>query len=161
MEPLRYRQPDPAYTLHRLSLDESLVEGYYRGYANQSLWPLCHAELGELRYVDSEWTAYRKANEQFARTAASYAVPESAVWLQDYHLALAPARLRRETEAFIMQFWHIPWPSVHVFRTCPATDARSSRASLATDLLGFHLESYGSKFLRLCGRVSSGGTDRS
>src|SRR5262249_9068400 len=33
---------DPQYTLHRVWLDDADIDGYYHGFANRALWPLCH-----------------------------------------------------------------------------------------------------------------------
>ena len=33
---------DPSYTLRRVWLTEEEQDGYYYGFANEGLWPLCH-----------------------------------------------------------------------------------------------------------------------
>ncbi len=45
-----------------------------------------------------------------------------------------------------MQFWHIPWPSWDVFRSCPEHDELLD-GLLANDLLGFHTDRYCRNFL--------------
>src|SRR3954462_8933817 len=37
---LRVPPASPAYTLHRVWLDEHDIDGYYLGFANRALWPL-------------------------------------------------------------------------------------------------------------------------
>jgi trehalose 6-phosphate synthase len=48
----RVRVPpgEDAYLLRRVRLSEPEVEGYYYGYANQALWPLCHMALEHARF---------------------------------------------------------------------------------------------------------------
>ena len=38
----RFRRTSPAYTLRRVWLSEEEQDGYYYGFANEGLWPLCH-----------------------------------------------------------------------------------------------------------------------
>ena len=139
---------DPSYTLRRVWLSEESVEGYYRGFANQVLWPVCHSTVGNVRCEPGFWERYRAVNEKFAAATVREAGPESIVWLQDYHFALAPrsVRSRLPADAFLMQFWHVPWPDPETFRACP--HARELlRGLLGNDLLGFHVPRYAENFL--------------
>ena len=88
---------DPSYTLRRVWLDEADVEGYYLGFANTALWPLCHMLVQHYRYRADHWDRYLAVNRRFAAAAAEEArrAPGApVVWVQDYHFALAPAMLR-------------------------------------------------------------------
>ncbi|WP_254535310.1 alpha,alpha-trehalose-phosphate synthase (UDP-forming) [Halomarina litorea] len=138
---------DPAYTLRRLWLTDDEVAGYYRGYANQALWPLCHAATGKMTFDAADWRDYRAVNRTFADAVVEESGSDPRVWFQDYHFALAPRMVReRRPDASLMQFWHIPWPAPDVFRTCP--QRRDVLAGLlANDLLGFHTERYRDNFL--------------
>ncbi len=137
---------DPAYTLQRLPLTNAEIAGYYEGYANQTLWPLCHTAMGNVTFDDDYWAHYQNVNKKFAEVTATETDDETTVWLQDYHFALSPRYLREETTAFLMQFWHIPWPSVDVFRVAPNREALLD-GLLANDLLGFHVPWYCANFL--------------
>ena len=147
----RVRVPpdDPGYDLRRVWLDEADVEGYYRGFANQVLWPVCHSTLGNVRCEPGFWERYRAVNNRFADAAVDEAGPRSVVWLQDYHLALAPATVRRRLHpgATVAQFWHVPWPDPETFRACPHGD-EVLRGLLGNDVLGFHVPRYRRNFLR-------------
>ena len=145
---------DPSYTLERLWLSEEEVSCYYEGYSNQALWPLCHLELGTAKFDDRHWEQYRRVNRRFADAVADRADADSVVWFQDYHFTLAP-RLAREAlpdETFLMQFWHIPWPSADVFRRCPQREDLLA-GLLGNDLLGFHVPAYCRNFLDCVDRI--------
>ena len=137
---------DPTYSLQHVYLNEGVVRGYYNGYANQTLWPLCHTMMENFRLCRDYWKRYRMANEQFAKATEPHASSDTIVWFQDYHLALAPKMLRDETDALFMHFWHVPWPSVNTFRVCPQRRILLE-GLLANDLLGFHINRYCENFL--------------
>jgi len=140
---------EEAYTLQRLELSEEAVESYYYGFSNRVLWPLCHGfpDLIENRTNDFEW--YRTVNEQFADAVGEHAEDDSVIWLQDYHLALAPRMIRESVpeSATVAHFWHIPWPTPETFQRCPAGD-HVLEGLLGNDLLGFHVDRYADQFLQ-------------
>ncbi|THE66181.1 trehalose-6-phosphate synthase [Salinadaptatus halalkaliphilus] len=139
---------DEAYTLGRVDLSEAAVDGYYYGFSNRVLWPLCH-ELPHLvddRPTDLEW--YRRVNERFADAVIDHADADSVVWFQDYHFAFAPKLVSEATprSTTVAQFWHIPWPTPSIFAACPARDQLLT-GLLGADLLGFHVDRYVTNFL--------------
>ncbi|HEX7051434.1 MAG TPA: trehalose-6-phosphate synthase [Longimicrobiales bacterium] len=146
----RVRVPpeEPGYTLRRLWLDQRDIQGYYLGYANQFLWPLCHLRPALTRVRARHWERYRRVNRRFADAVLDevHGV-DAAVWFQDYHLALAPAFVRgRRAGLTLAHFWHIPWPPIEIFRVAP--QARELLEGLvANDLLGFQLPSFAANFL--------------
>jgi trehalose 6-phosphate synthase/phosphatase len=146
---IRVPPEQPSYSLHRVRLDQRDVEEYYLGYANQVLWPLCHFRPALTRIRARHWARYQSVNRRFAE-AALLAVGDqpAAIWLQDYHLAMAPGYLREENaHATLAHFWHIPFPPPEIFRI--ATRAPLIlQGLLANDLLGFHLPSFVANFLR-------------
>ncbi|MHB9286513.1 trehalose-6-phosphate synthase [Halobacteriales archaeon Cl-PHB] len=137
------------YTLKRIWLSDRDVDRYYYGYSNQVLWPVCHAALTRIHCPPGAWDAYQQVNDAFADAAAEHIDGDAVVWLQDYHLALAPTRIRSAADGqpFLMHFWHIPWPDVESFRTCPH-GPDLLEGLLGNDLLGFHLGRYRTNFLR-------------
>ena len=52
---LRIAGPDGAYTLRRLWLTRGEERGYYHGFANSALWPLCHLAFEPPRFTRSDW----------------------------------------------------------------------------------------------------------
>ncbi|WP_313696178.1 alpha,alpha-trehalose-phosphate synthase (UDP-forming) [Halorarum halobium] len=138
---------DPAYTLQRVRLSEEQVRGYYDGYANQALWPLYHTATCRARFDADHWERYRDVNGEFADAVLSHAESGGVVWFQDYHFALAPRMVKTaEPEAFLMHFFHIPWPAADVLRICPQRAALLD-GLLGNDLLGFHCPQYCARFL--------------
>lgn len=140
---------NPQYTLKRVWLSEEQVEDYYYGFSNQVLWPICHSALATVQARSSFWEQYEETNEQFADQIATEAAPHSVIWLQDYHLGLAPRLVRERLgeDPILMQFWHIPWPEWDVFRACP--HGRDLLAGLlGNDALGFHVDRYVENFLQ-------------
>jgi alpha,alpha-trehalose-phosphate synthase [UDP-forming] len=137
-----------AYTLKRLWLTDEEVEGYYYGYSNRVLWPLCHGGTMKTEYVERYWQRYQQVNETFADAVIETAGENSLVWFQDYHFTLAPRQVRETVpdSAFLTHFWHITWPGWDTFRACPQHE-QLLEGLLGNDLLGFHVERYCENFL--------------
>ena len=140
---------DEHYQLKRVWLTDREIDGYYYGYSNQVLWPLCHDLPGSVSMKEGFWDRYRTVNRKFADAVVERATAESTVWIQDYHFGVAPRLIRPELseEATLMQFWHIPWPSWQTWDVCPQHE-EILRGLLANDLLGFHVERFKSNFLK-------------
>jgi trehalose-6-phosphate synthase len=143
---------EPAYTLHRLWLNQQDIHQYYHGYSNQFLWPLCHLRPALTRTREKYWERYQAVNERFAAAvieeADSTGDAGAAIWFQDYHLALAPAFVRQQRpELTLAHFWHIPFPPLELFRIS-SVGPELLRGLLANDLLGFHLPLFADNFLR-------------
>lgn len=149
---------DPSYTLERIRLTDEEVQGYYEGYANRVLWPLCHSAMGRVTVETAHWEQYRDVNAQFADVVAGHVDSDTTVWFQDYHFVLAPRFLRAAVpDAFQMQFFHIPWPAPDVFRVCPHGEAILD-GLLGNDLLKFHTPRYCANFLECVDQHLPGAT---
>jgi alpha,alpha-trehalose-phosphate synthase [UDP-forming] len=127
------------YWLRRVWLTPQEEQGYYYGFANEGLWPLCHVAHVRPVFRESDWEAYRRVNERFADAVVAEARSEDPVVLvQDYHFALLPAMLReRLPQATIITFWHIPWPNPESFGICPWR-REILQGMLGSTILGFH-----------------------
>ncbi len=137
---------DPRYTLRRVWLTSEQEDGYYYGFANEGLWPLCHIVHARPTFRAEDWEQYAAVNELFAGAVlaecAEGEVP--AVLIQDYHFALLPRLIKqRRPDARIALFWHIPWPNPEAFGICPwqseilhgmlgPTSSASTPSSIAT-----------------------------
>ena len=139
---------DDRYPLERIWLTEEQVDGYYYGFSNQVLWPVCHGALTRVKSEGRYWDAYQEVNEKFADAIADRVSSGDVVWLQDYHFALVPQFLqaRIPDDVVVTHFWHIPWPGWDTFRACPHAE-EILRGLLGNDLLGFHVERYRQNFL--------------
>src|SRR5579885_3458465 len=138
----------PAYTLRRVWLSKEEEQGYYYGFANEGIWPLCHAAYTRPRFDPRDWGQYRHVNQKFAHAILDEVGRDPAiVFVQDYHFALLPRLLKRaRPDLVVLQFWHIPWPNREVFRICPWQDEILD-GLLGNDLLAFHTQYHCNNFL--------------
>ncbi len=126
---------------------------FYRGFCNNTIWPLFHYFLLYTNYREDYWKAYRRVNEAFAEAVLEIADPEDTIWIQDYHLLLLPGLIRqRMPEATIGFFLHIPFPSSEVFRLLPWREELLENL-LGADLIGFHTYDYLRHFLATVRRL--------
>ncbi len=144
----------PLYTLKRIWLSEEEIEGYYHGFANQALWPLCHTADIEPVFDESQWDTYKRVNEIFAQSVLEEVRERKAlVFIQDYHLALLPRLIKKANpELTVAQFWHIPWPRQKVFQACPWREEILD-GLLGNDLLGFQTVRHCRNFLTTVNRT--------
>jgi trehalose 6-phosphate synthase len=151
----------PEYTLRRVWLTEEEAAGFYLGFANQGLWPLCHVTFTPPVFSEADWNTYKKVNRIFADAVMQEIGDRKAVVLvQDYHFALLSGYLKeRNPELTVGQFWHIPWPPHEIFRTCPWHE-EILLEMLGNDLMGFHIPDFCSNFLESARRVLNAETDR-
>lgn len=145
---------DARYTLRRVWLTREEEEGYYYGFANEGLWPLCHLAHERPVFRAGDWEHYRRVNRRFADAVLEELGSGRAVVLvQDYQLALVPRLLKQaRPDLRVGLFWHIPWPSPEAFRICP-WGGQILDGMLGADLVGFHLQQYGNAFLDTVDRM--------
>ena len=141
------------YALRRLWLTEEEEQGYYYGFANEGVWPLCHVAHVRPVFRESDWNHYRAVNARFADAIVAEANREDPVVLiQDYHFALLPALLReRMPRATILTFWHIPWPNPESFGICPWR-REILEGMLGSTILGFHTRYHCKNFIETVDR---------
>src|SRR5207237_213903 len=138
----------PAYQLRRVWLTPDQEAGYYYGFANEGLWPLCHIAHVRPIFRTSDWQQYVTVNRTFAQAVVEEAEsPDPIVLVQDYHLALLP-RLIQEAlpAATIVSFWHIPWPNPEAFAICPWREELVD-GLLGSSILGFHTQFHCNNFV--------------
>jgi trehalose 6-phosphate synthase len=149
---------DPAYTLRRVWLRPDEEAGYYYGFANEGLWPLCHIVHERPQFRASDWEHYRAVNQKFANTVLEEMehAEEPIVLVQDYHFALLPRMIKHERpDARVALFWHIPWPNVEAFGICPWQE-EILLGMLGADLVGFHTQFHCNNFLETVERTIEG-----
>jgi trehalose 6-phosphate synthase len=141
--------PDhPRYQLRRVWLTKEEEDGYYYGFANEGLWPLCHVAHVRPAFRSADWEMYRQVNEKFAEAVVQEAKTDDPVILvQDYHFALLPRLLRdRLPKASVIMFWHIPWPNPESFGICPWTE-EILQGLLGSSVVGFHTRFHCNNFI--------------
>jgi trehalose-6-phosphate synthase len=138
--------PDGHYCLKRLVLTPEEEEAYYAGFANQTLWPLCHIAFERPIFNRAWFEGYAEVNRRFAESIQQELTDRSFVWLNDYHLALAASSLRKRSDTVIGLFWHIPWPTWEIFRILPYK-REILHGLLSCDFIAFHRRYQARNFL--------------
>jgi trehalose 6-phosphate synthase len=158
---IRVPPNDPAYTLRRVWLTEEEQEGYYYGFANEGLWPLCHIAFVRPTFRQEDWQQYVAINQRFADTVIEEAGSEDPIVLvHDYHFALLPRMVRKRLpNATILAFWHIPWPNSETFGICPWRE-EIMHGLLGSTILGFHTQFHCNNFLEATDRFVESRIDR-
>ncbi|MBB2484186.1 trehalose-6-phosphate synthase [Mitsuaria sp. WAJ17] len=141
------------YQLRRIWLSPEEEQGYYYGFANEGLWPLCHVAHVRPVFRESDWAAYQQVNQRFADAVVAEARSEDPVVLvQDYHFALLPAMIRAQLpQATVLTFWHIPWPNPESFGICP-WHKEILQGLLGSTILGFHTRFHCRNFMETVDR---------
>src|SRR5262245_61692131 len=149
---------DPVYTLRRVWLTEQQEAGYYYGFANEGLWPLCHIVHERPKFRADDWEQYRAVNAHFAAVIVEEMekAERPIVLVQDYHFALLPQLIKQaRPDARVALFWHIPWPNFEAFGICP-WQKEILLGLLGADLVAFHTQYHCNNFLETVERTIEG-----
>ncbi len=151
----------PSFDLRRLRLSREEEQGYYYGFSNEGLWPLCHIAHARPEFRSKDWEQYQHVNRRFADAVAQEAgVPDPIVLVQDYHFALLPRYLREQLpRATILTFWHIPWPNAESFGICP-WERTLLEGLLGSSIVGFHTQAHCNNFMDSVDRYLESRLDR-
>ena len=152
---LRVPPDHPQYTLRRVWLSKEEEDGFYFGFANEGIWPLCHIAHTRPVFRTQDWEQYRVVNHKFAAVVLDEmsGEKEPVVLVQDYHFALLPRLIKeRRPDARVAIFWHIPWPNPEAFGICP-WQRDLLDGMLGADLIGFHIQAHCNNFLQTVDRA--------
>jgi trehalose 6-phosphate synthase len=151
----------PAYRIRRVWLSEEEEAGYYYGFSNSGLWPLCHIAHTRPIFRTADWNAYVTVNRRFADTVVHEAkTADPIVLVQDYHFALLPRMIHeRIPAATVISFWHIPWPNAEAFGICPWREELID-GLLGSSILGFHTQFHCNNFMDTVDRYVEARIDR-
>ena len=158
---LRVPPDEKRYTLRRVWLTPEEEAGYYDGFSNEGLWPLCHIAHTRPIFRASDWNHYQNVNMKFGEILLEEmrGTDHPVVFVQDYHLALLPRIIKNaRPDARVALFWHIPWPNPESFGICP-WQAELVDGLLGANVVGFHLQSHCNNFLNTVDRVLEARTD--
>lgn len=146
---LKVPPEEPQYILKRIWVDKKLEEGFYSGFSNEGLWPLCHIAHTRPSFKEEDWEAYKTVNKKFATAVLKELedISEPNVLIQDYHFALIPEMIKtKRPDARVAIFWHIPWPNPESFSICP-WQREILQGMLGADLIGFHTQFHCNNFI--------------
>jgi trehalose 6-phosphate synthase len=152
---------EESYHIRRVWLSEEEQQGFYYGFSNEGLWPLCHIAHARPVFRAGDWRQYRAVNEKFADAVCSEADSKDPIILvQDYHFALAPAMIRKRLpSAMVIVFWHIPWPNAERMGICPWRN-ELLQGMLGSSIVGFHTQLHCNNFLDSVDRYLEARIDR-
>jgi len=139
---------EESYQVRRVWLTEEEENGFYYGFSNEGLWPLCHVAHARPLFRAEDYQYYVRVNQRFAEAVCEEVDSDDPIVLvQDYHFALAPKMIReRLPRATIITFWHIPWPNAERFGICPWREELIS-GLLGSSILGFHTQLHCNNFI--------------
>lgn len=145
---------DIRYILKRVWLTKREEDGYYYGFANEGLWPLCHVTHTRPIFRETDWQMYKEVNQRFSESVLEELPANNPlVFIQDYHFALLPKMIKeKRPDATVALFWHIPWPNPEVFSICPYQQEILD-GMLGCDLIGFQVQNHCNNFLDTANRL--------
>ncbi len=152
---------EESYHIRRVWLSDEELHGYYYGFSNEGLWPLCHVAHARPIFRAEDWRQYQIVNQKFADAVCSEVDSKDPIILvQDYHFALAPAMIRKRLPAAtVIAFWHIPWPNDERMGICPWRD-ELLKGLLGSSIVGFHTQLHCNNFLNSVDRYLETRRDR-
>jgi trehalose 6-phosphate synthase len=147
--------------LRRIWLTPPEENGYYYGFANEGLWPLCHIADVRPTFRSEDWSHYQNVNEKFADALCEEVDSQDPIILvQDYHFAPLPRLIReRLPRSTVIMFWHIPWPNSQRFGICPWRK-ELLEGMLGASIVGFHTQFDCNNFLDSVDRFLESRIDR-
>ncbi len=145
---LRVPPGEESYVVRRVWLTEAEEDGYYYGFSNEGLWPLCHFAHARPVFRAMDWEHYVGVNRKFADAVCDEVDSDDPIVLvQDYHFAMAPMMIReRLPRATILTFWHIPWPNAESVGICPWREDLIT-GLLGSSILGFQTQQHCNNFI--------------
>jgi trehalose 6-phosphate synthase len=152
---------EESYAIRRVWLQQDEERGYYYGFSNEGLWPLCHLVYTRPVFRAADWRHYEAVNRKFAEAVCEEVEgPDPIVLVQDYHFGLAPRLIReRLPRATVIAFWHIPWPNAERFGVCPWA-RELLEGMLGSSIVGFHTQQHCNNFLECVDRFLEARIDR-
>ncbi len=162
--------PDSDMRVRFVTVPPPVYQRHYYVLCNPLLWFIQHfmwntprtPNIGRAVYEawDNGYVPVNKAIADAVVAQAKQAPEPPYVLLQDYHLYLAPAMIRRAApEATLLHFTHIPWPGPRYWGILPEFMRRRIHADLcAADIVGLQTVSDARNFLHCCDAILPGAT---
>ncbi|GMM58554.1 trehalose 6-phosphate synthase/phosphatase complex subunit [Maudiozyma humilis] len=137
--------------------DDITFKGAYKNFCKQILWPTLHYIIPDnpnsKAFEDHSWNYYQKLNQQFANKIVETYKDGDTIWIQDYHLMLVPAMVRKQLpKAKIGFYLHVSFPSSEVFRVF-AHREEILEGIIGANSVGFQNKEYARHFLQTANRL--------
>ena len=143
------------FSCYPVFLPGQVIEKFYHGLCNKTIWPLFHYFPSLTSYDEELWNNYKHVNSVFCEALSKILLPGDVLWIHDYHFMLLPEMIRqRFPDIPIGFFLHIPFPSFELFRILPSEWRKEILMGLlGANLIGFHTYDYTLHFLRCIQRI--------
>ena len=82
------------YKCYPVFLTQKMIDEFYSGYCNATIWPLFHYFTSHTQYDNKYWESYRDVNKVYLNALKSFLGSDVKVWVHDYHLMLLPRMIR-------------------------------------------------------------------
>ncbi len=139
-----------------VDLTRADYEDYYLGYANSTLWPLLHYQLGLIEFHRKQFQGYIGVNAYLARMLEPLIEPDDLIWVHDYQLIPLASELRRRgVKNRIGFFLHTPLPPTDIMVALPNHE-RIMQSLCCYDLVGMQTEIDLRAFLDYIAREANG-----
>ena len=143
-------------TFATVDLSRADYDGYYLGYANSTLWPLLHYQLGLIEFHRQQFEAYIGVNRYMGEMLLPFIEPDDLIWVHDYHLIPLASELRRlGVKNRIGFFLHTPLPTTDILVALPHHE-RIMDCLCTYDLIGLQTENCVRAFLDYISREANG-----
>ncbi|MCK4413276.1 MAG: trehalose-6-phosphate synthase [Candidatus Eisenbacteria sp.] len=128
------------YSLRPVLLSADEYDKYYRGFANEVIWPLFHDLQSHCTFDPKYWIAYETVNRKFAEVIADSCSPDDFLWVHDYQLMGVATALRAlDIGNRCAFFLHVPFPPIDIFLKLPWRFQVLNQL-LEYDLIGFQTQ---------------------
>jgi trehalose 6-phosphate synthase/phosphatase len=143
------------YKAYSVFLSKNVMENFYQGFCNKTIWPLFHYFPSYAVYEEEFWNCYKLVNEIFLDSIMEIIKPDDLIWIHDYHLMLLPKLIRKKMPGIRIGFFlHIPFPTYEIFSLMPGKwRVEILEGLLGADIIGFHTYDYTQYFLRCVLRI--------
>jgi trehalose 6-phosphate synthase len=148
---LRVPPDKPAYTLRRVWLTPEEEQGYYYGFANEGLWPLCHIAHVRPVFRTPDWLQYLRVNRRFADAVRAEALRRSRGPRAGLSSPAAAAGARAHAEGHHHHVLAHPLAEPESFGICPWREELLD-GMLGSTILGFHTSFHRQNFVETVDR---------
>ena len=82
------------YGAHPVFVSEQVMNNFYGGFCNETIWPLFHYFPTYASFDDEYWEDYKKVNQLYCDAVLEVVQDGDVVWVHDYQLMLLPHSVR-------------------------------------------------------------------
>eukprot|EP01119_Soliformovum_irregulare_P017627 TRINITY_DN5266_c0_g1_i1.p1 TRINITY_DN5266_c0_g1~~TRINITY_DN5266_c0_g1_i1.p1 ORF type:complete len:754 (+),score=270.25 TRINITY_DN5266_c0_g1_i1:33-2294(+) len=138
-----------------IHIESEELKTHFVGFCKGVIWPLFHyyEKHSVTDFSETHWQGYQAVNQLFADEIIKEYQEGDLIFIQDYHLMLVPAMIRKQLPNCMLGFFlHIPWPSSELYRSLPIRK-ELLLGLLDSDLIAFQTYAYARHFASACTRL--------